>query len=157
MTGPIANPAAPKTAQSAIARPRSAGGYSTATIANAGAITAAAPTPIRARAPMSAPVDVLSAASRQLNPNRAYPPRNTFLRPYRSARPPPRTSNPASTMLYASITHCRPATEERRSRPMNGKATLVIVMSTAVVKAHRHNTTIATVRRRDETPTGSSE
>ena len=98
-TGPIASPAAPKTAHSAIAFPRSAGGYKTATMANAGAITAAAPTPITARAAISAPVDELSAASRQLNPKRLYPPRNTFRRPYRSARPPPRTRSPARTML----------------------------------------------------------
>ena len=39
---------------------------------------------------------------------------------------------------------------------MNGNATLVIVMSTAVVKAQRHSTTIASVRRPGETSAGSS-
>jgi hypothetical protein len=155
-TGPMASPAAPNTAQAAMARPRASGGYRTATIASAGAITAAAPIPITARAPISVPVDELNAASRQLNPNSANPPRKMRRRPYRSARPPPSTRSPASTMLYASTTHWSPATDECSDRPMNGSATLVMVMSTAVVSAHKQRTAIATVRRRGSTVTGSS-
>ena len=48
-TGPMARPIAPNTVHAAIAAPRSSGGYSVATMASAGAITPAAPTPMRAR------------------------------------------------------------------------------------------------------------
>ena len=81
MTGPIASPAAPNTAQSPIAPARSSGGYSPAMIASAGATTPAAPTPMSARAAMSVSVVVLSAASRQADPKSAYPARNTRRRP----------------------------------------------------------------------------
>jgi hypothetical protein len=74
-------PAPATPAQIAIARGRSSGGKITAMIDSAGGISSAAPSPITARAPISADGDPASVANTEPSPNSASPARNTSRRP----------------------------------------------------------------------------
>lgn len=53
----------------------------------------------------------------------------TLRRPIRSAVEPASISSEARTRVYASMTHCSPATEAPRSRRREGRATLSAVLS----------------------------
>ena len=63
--------------------------------------------------------------------NTTMPTANTSRRPTRSATDPDVSRNAASVSAYASITHCRSASDAWNACWMYGSATLTIVMSSS--------------------------
>jgi hypothetical protein len=87
------------------------------------------PAPWSARAAISQPIPGARPHSSEPAPKAAKPAWNKRRRPTRSAVDPASTRKLASTRVYASTVHCKPATEACRSRRMAGSATLTIEMS----------------------------
>ena len=98
-TGPRATAAPTAPAQVPIALPRSCGGNTTVMMASVVGSTAAPPTPMTARKPMSIGAEPEKAHIADANPNRMSPMRSTFLRPMRSPRTPQVNSSEAKTRM----------------------------------------------------------
>ncbi len=98
VTGPSATLSPAVAAQIEIAVARSAGRVNTLTrIASVAGKMRAAPTPISARAPISASASPANAPSALKAPNHAMPMSRTPLRPRRSPKLPAASSKPANT------------------------------------------------------------
>ncbi|CAM5415001.1 hypothetical protein STENM327S_09424 [Streptomyces tendae] len=72
----------------------------------------------------------------------------TRLRPIRSAVEPDSISRAASTSVYASTAHCRPDVLACRSRCMEGRATLRIVLSILTISRLMQQIASTSMRRR---------
>jgi hypothetical protein len=113
-----------------IARDRSRGSVNTLVMMDiATGLSIEPPTACTIRNATSQPSPGATLHSNEPTVKTTSPMRKTRLRPSRSAVEPDRISSPASTMVYASSTHCRPATPPPNSCAMDGSATLTIVMS----------------------------
>ena len=129
---PIATPNPAKPAQIAMARGRSAGGNTWARIDSVAGITKAAPTPIAARAPITAPDEFDSTANNDAAPKTIRPPLSASRRPKRSPRLPAVRSRPANTRLYASTSHCSPLALACRSLASVGSAVLRLAFAMTI-------------------------
>ena len=98
-TGPSAIAAPTAAAQAPIALPRSWGGNTTVIIARVVGSTAAPPTPITARIPISIPELAENAAIADATPKIVRPMIRTFLRPIRSPITPQLKSKAANTKI----------------------------------------------------------
>jgi hypothetical protein len=87
------------------------------------------PTACTARKAISQPSPGATLHSSEPSPNSIRPRRKMRRRPSRSAVEPDSISRLARTSVYASITHCRPATEACRSARSEGSAMFTIVVS----------------------------
>ncbi len=72
----------------------------------------------------------------------------TRLRPMRSAVEPASISSAASTSVYASTAHCSPDVLACRSRWMEGRATLRIVLSILTISRLMQQMASTSMRRR---------
>src|SRR5215469_6459002 len=129
-TGPSAI-LSPNTApQMPIALARSRGPVNTlVTMDNATGLSIDPPTACSIRNATSQPRPGARLQSSDPTENSARPAWNVRRRPIRSAVEPDTMNRLASTRVYASMTHCSPDTPARRSRPIDGSATLTIVVS----------------------------
>ena len=93
----------------------------------------AAPSPWRARAPISDGSFHASAARSEATLKTARPMMNIRRRPRRSAVRPPRSRKPPKTSAYALITHWRFSCENPRSVWIDGRATFTIAMSSTIM------------------------
>jgi hypothetical protein len=97
--------------------------------------TIAAPTPITARAAISASVLSVSPPARLAKPKTARPASSIPLRPNRSERLPRASTEAANSRLNASTTHCSCESDACSSRTSVGSATLTIVVSRLITNA----------------------
>ena len=97
--------------------------------------TIAAPTPITARAAISAPALSISPPARLARPNTDRPASSIPLRPNRSDRLPAASTEPANSKLNASTTHCSCESDACSWRTSDGNATLTIVVSRLITNA----------------------
>src|SRR6185437_941955 len=102
--------------------------------------SSAAPAPWTSRAPTRTGIDGASPQAAEASAKVTRPARKTSRPPSRSASAPPASSSPANDSVYASTTHCRPATPPCSSRPIDGSATLTTITSRMTRKYPRHMT-----------------
>ncbi len=137
-TGPSATPAEPIPPHTPRARARARGsGYWCTIRASEQGSSADAPRPWTARAAISTLSAGAAAQAAEPTANVARPSTNTFLAPMRSAAEPAVSMIEARARVYASMTHCSPASEPPISRWMAGSATLTIVTSSWITKKPR--------------------
>src|SRR4051812_37827732 len=98
-------------------------------IESAAGVISAAPSPCRARAPISAPSLHASPESSEAAVKITSPTTKTRRRPTRSATRPPSRRKPPNISAYALTTHCRFSCEKPRSAWIEGSATFTIAMS----------------------------
>ena len=96
---------------------------------------------------MSISADVDRDASAENVPNSTRPSVSAFLRPKRSPSDPAVSSSPANTIVYESMIHCSCDPSAPRSRTIEGRATLRIVLSTLMTTSERHKTPSVIQRR----------
>src|SRR5579872_4464622 len=131
-----------------IARARSAASVNSVTmIARITEAWAAAPTPCRNRAAISAPWLGATPQSSEATVKIVRPERNTRLRPARSPSRPARSSRLPKVMRKALTTQVRLAWLKWRSRWIEGSATFTIVTSRTIMSCARQ-TTISVGQRR---------
>src|SRR5262245_982067 len=116
-------------------------------IESADGVITAAPTPWKARAPISALSDQASPHKSEANVNNTTPTMNTRRRPSRSAARPPSSNRPANVSAYALTTHCNPCAETSSSFSIDGSATVTIAASRITMKNAPHNNANAHQRR----------
>ena len=128
--GPIASPTRPTVEISVIARTRrpSSSKSRKASAIDPGVVMAAA-TPIATRTAMSCSAVVTKAVARLAIARRRRPTSMTRRRPTRSESAPKASIRPPKTTAYAPVTHCSATVEACNSRPMVGRATLRIELS----------------------------
>jgi hypothetical protein len=129
-TGPAAIALVPPAAQTAIARARAAGpGKVWLSSASEHAPSAAAPIPCSARAATRKPIEGAAPHATEARVNRPKPPISTRRAPIRSPRPPALRMNAANVSVYASTTHCTPATPPPNVAPIDLTATFTTLTS----------------------------
>jgi hypothetical protein len=101
--------------------------------------TIAAPTPITARAAISAPALSVSPPARLARPKTDSPASSIPLRPNRSDKLPTTSTDPANSKLKASTTHCSCELDACSWRTSVGSATLTIVVSRLIKNAASSN------------------
>ena len=101
----------------------------------------APPTPCSARNNSSASAVLASAHASDPPVNMTRPTRNSRRRPSRSPRVAAGSNSTASTRAYAALTHCRSGRLARRSRWIDGRATLTTVISSNNMNAAAHTST----------------
>jgi len=137
-TGPSATPSEPIPPQtpSARARARGSGNWCTNSASEQGSM-ADAPRPWTARAAMRTPSAGAAAQAAEPRAKATSPRVKTFRAPTRSAVEPAVSMIAARASVYASTTHCSPASEPPISRWMAGSATFTIVTSSWITKKPR--------------------
>ena len=137
-TGPSATPSEPipPHTPSARARARGSGNWCTSSASEQGSM-ADAPRPWTARAATRTPSAGAAAQAAEPRAKAASPRVKTFLAPTRSAVDPAVSMIEARASVYASTTHCSPASEPPISRWMAGNATFTIVTSSWITKKPR--------------------
>ena len=143
-TGPSATPIEPMPPQTPSARARGPASWNWCTIsASEQGSSADAPSPCTVRAAISTPRPGAAAQAADPAAKAASPAMNTRFAPSRSAAEPAVSMTAARASVYASMTHCSPATEPPMSRWIEGSATLTIVTSSWMTKNPRHTATRA--------------
>src|SRR5215831_20978002 len=99
---------------------------------SAAGLSMAAPTPCMTRKVISHPRLGARLHSHEARANADRPTWKILRRPTRSARVPELSRHEVSATVYAATVHCRPLTGACRSRPMDGRATLTMVVSSPV-------------------------
>ena len=147
-TGPRATPAEPipPHTPSARARARGSGNWCTISASEHGS-SALAPRPWTARAAISTPGEGAAAQAAEPAANTVRPAVNTFLAPARSAAAPAVSMIEASARVYASMTHCSPASEPPSWCWMAGRATFTMVTSSWMTKKPRQTESSAAAGR----------
>ena len=107
----------------------------------------APPTPMSPRAKINIPGDDACDANAENTANIASPAVSAYLRPSRSPSEPAVSSNPANTIVYASMIHWRSDPVAPSSLTIDGSATLRIVLSTLITTSERHRTASVHQRR----------
>jgi hypothetical protein len=129
---PVIAPNTPK------ATPRSRGGKAAASRASDVANMIAPPMPWKARARARKVASGASPHRAEPTVKTTMPSANTSRRPARSPIEPAVSRKAASVSAYASITHCRSASEAWKACWMYGSATLTIVMSSSSMNTPVH-------------------
>src|ERR1700722_14900674 len=130
MTGPVATDRPNVDPQKPIALARSLGSVNVlVTIDIATGLSIEPPTACSARNATRAPRPGATLHASEPTVKTARPIWNPIRRPTRSATDPDSISSEAITSMYASTVHCRPETDEWKSRPIDGSATLTMVAS----------------------------
>jgi len=112
-----------------IARPRRSSGNDAPMMARLPGVSRAAPTPWKARAPISASILGARPHRTEAIANTMVPSTKMRRRPSRSPKDPPTSRRDAKTSAYASKTHCTAVTFALSSRWSTGSATLTTVLS----------------------------
>ena len=148
-TGPIARLMPLTPPHTPIARARSRGSVNVfVMIDTATGLSIEPPTACNMRKAISHPRLGASPHNSELTVKMARPVWNMRRRPYRSAVAPESISSPASTRTYASTVHWRPDIDAPRSRPIEGSATLTIVLSSPTMNKLMQQVARMTARRR---------
>ncbi len=141
VTGPAATARPVTPDQMPIARARSRMSVKTLMMmASVAGKMRAAPTPMKALAPISCSALCESAARTDVSANTTSPSCRARRRPFRSPKYPNASSSAEKTNVYASTIHCRDDVEASSSVLSVGSATFTIVLSTTTMNRLRHST-----------------
>ena len=148
-TGPRAMLRPSTEPQTPIARPRSARSVKVLVMMDmATGLSMDPPTPCSTRKATSQPRPGARLHSQEPRVKVASPAWKTVRRPMRSPSAPASSMRLASTIVYAAIVHCRPATEACSWRPIDGTATLTAVLSSPTMNTAEQQTASMPRRRR---------